>query len=59
LVLTIPAIARLVSPIPLLGTTLSTADPFVLATACATAFVAFTGAIASIVRGSAPLEAAQ
>ena len=59
LVLTIPAIARLVSPVQLLGTTWSTANRLMLATECATAVVAFTAAIASIVRGSAPLEAAQ
>jgi hypothetical protein len=59
LVLTIPAIARVVSPVQLLGTTWSTAARFMLATWCATALVVFTAAIAFIVRGSAPLEAAQ
>ena len=59
LVLTIPAIARLISPVQLLGTTWSTGSRLMLATDCATAVVAFTAAIISIVRGSAPLEAAQ
>jgi len=59
LVLTIPAIARLVSPVQLLGTTWSTTNRVMLATGCATAVVAITAAIASIVRGSTPLEAAQ
>jgi hypothetical protein len=59
LVLTIPAMARLVSPVQLLGTTWSNANGWMLAAGCATAVVAFTAAIASIVRGSAPLEAAQ
>jgi hypothetical protein len=59
LVLTIPAIARVLSPVQLLGTTWSTVDRFMLATVCATAVMAFTAATASIVRGSAPLEAAQ
>jgi hypothetical protein len=59
LVLTIPGIARLVSPVQLLGTTWSTANRLMLATDCATAVVAFAAAVASIVRGSAPLEAAQ
>jgi hypothetical protein len=59
LVLTIPAIARVVSPVQLLGTTWATAERFVLAAVCTTAVVAFGAAIASVVRGSAPLEAAQ
>ena len=59
LVLTIPAIARVVSPVQLLGTTWATADRFMLATLCTTAIVAFGAATAAIVRGSAPLEAAQ
>ena len=59
LVLTIPAIARVVSPVQLLGTTWATADRFMLATVCTTAIVAFGAATASVVRGSAPLEAAQ
>ena len=59
LVLTIPAIARLVSPVQLIGTTWSNVSGLMLAAGCATAIVAFTAAIASIVRGSAPLEAAQ
>jgi len=59
LVLTIPAIARVVSPVQLLGTTWATADRFMLTTVCTTAIVAFAAATASVVRGSAPLEAAQ
>jgi hypothetical protein len=59
LMLTIPTFARLVSPVQLLGTTWATANPLMLAIGCATAVVAFSAAIASIVRGSAPLEAAQ
>ena len=59
LVLTIPAIARVVSPVQLLGTTSSTANRFMLAVACGSAAVAFAAAITSIVRGSEPLEAAQ
>jgi hypothetical protein len=59
LVLTIPAIAHLFSPVQLLGTTWSTTNRLMLAVGCATAVVAFTAAIVSIVRGSAPLEAAQ
>jgi hypothetical protein len=59
LVLTIPAIARVVSPVHLLGTTWSTANRLMLALGCATAVVTFTAALVSIVRGSAPLEAAQ
>jgi hypothetical protein len=59
LMLTIPAFARLVSPVQLLGTTWATANRLLLAIGCATAVVAFSAAIASIVRGSAPLEAAQ
>jgi hypothetical protein len=59
LVLTIPAIARVVSPVQLLGTTWATADRFVLTTVCTTTIVAFGAAITSVVRGSAPLEAAQ
>ena len=58
LVLTIPAIAHLVSPAQLLGTTWSTTHRLMLTTACA-AVAAFTAAIASIVRRSTPLEAAQ
>ena len=58
LVLTIPAIAHLVSPVQLLGTTWSTAHRLMLATGCA-AVAAFTAAIVSIARGSTPLEAAQ
>ena len=59
LVLTIPALARMVSPVQLLGTSWSNANGFLLATASATVLMAFTAAIAFIVRGSAPLEAAQ
>jgi hypothetical protein len=59
LVLTIPAIARVVSPVQLLGTAWSTGHRIELVIVCATAVVAAGGAIASIVRGSAPLEAAQ
>jgi hypothetical protein len=59
LVLTIPAIARVVSPVQLLGTRWSATNQWMLAAECATALVAFTAAIVSIVRGSAPLEAAQ
>jgi hypothetical protein len=59
LVLTIPAIGRLVSPVQLLGTTWSHANGLMLVSGCVTAGMAFTAAIASIVRGSAPLEAAQ
>ena len=59
LVLTIPALARVVSPVQLLGTTWATADRFMLTTVCTTAIVAFAAATASVVRGSAPLEAAQ
>jgi len=59
LVLTIPAIARVASPVQLLGTTWGTANRMMLATGCATAFLCLTAAIASIVRGPAPLEAAQ
>lgn len=58
LVLTIPAIAQLISPVQLLGTTWSSAHRLVLAIGC-TALGALTVAIASIVRGSTPLEAAQ
>jgi hypothetical protein len=59
LVLTIPAIARVVSPVQLLGTTWATANRLMLAIGFATALVCFTAGLASIVRGSAPLEAAQ
>jgi hypothetical protein len=59
LVLTIPAIARVVSPVQLLGTRWCAVDPFMLATVCATAVIAFGAAIAWIVHGSAPLEATQ
>jgi hypothetical protein len=59
LVLTIPAIARLVSPVQLLGATWASGDRRLLVSGCATAVVMFTVATASIVRGSAPLEAAQ
>ena len=59
LVLTIPAIARVLSPVQLLGTKWSTADPVTLAMVCVTAVIAFGAAIVSIVRGSASLEAAQ
>ena len=59
LMLTIPAIARLVSPVQLLGTTWSSADRLMATIGCATAVVVFTVATVSIVRGSAPLEAAQ
>ncbi len=59
LVLTIPAVARVVSPVQLLGTTWATVDRFVLVAVSATAFSVFGAATVSIVRGSAPLEAAQ
>jgi len=59
LVLTIPAIARVASPVRLLGATWATADRFILAALCTTAIIAFGAATASVVRGSAPLEAAQ
>jgi len=59
LVLTIPAIAHIVSPVQLLGTTWSTADRFVLVTGCAVPLATFAAAIAAIVRGSVPLEASQ
>jgi hypothetical protein len=59
LVLTIPAVAGVVSPVQLLGTPWSNANRFMLATGCLIAVVAFAAAIVSIVRGSAPLEAAQ
>jgi hypothetical protein len=59
LVLTIPSIARVVSPVQLLGTTWASANRLTLAIGFATALVCFTAGLASIVRGSAPLEAAQ
>jgi hypothetical protein len=59
LVLTIPSIARVASPVQLVGTTWSTGDRFMLVTVCASALIAFGAAMVSIVRGSAPLEAAQ
>ena len=59
LVLTIPSIARVASPVQLVGTTWSTGNRFMLITVCATSLIAFGAAMASIVRGSAPLEAAQ
>jgi hypothetical protein len=59
LVLTIPSIARVASPVQLVGTTWSTGDRIMLVTVCATALIAFGAAMVSIVRGSAPLEAAQ
>jgi hypothetical protein len=59
LVLTIPSIARVVSPVQLLGTTWASANRLMLAIGFATALVCFTAGLASIVRGSAPLEAAQ
>jgi hypothetical protein len=59
LVLTIPSIARVASPVPLLGATWATADRFMLAALCTTAIIAFGAAMTSVVRGSAPLEAAQ
>jgi hypothetical protein len=59
LVLTIPPIARAVSPVQLLGTTWSAVDRFMLAAVSATALFGFGAAIVSIVRGSTPLEAAQ
>lgn len=59
LALTIPSVARTVSPVQLLGTTWATVDRFMLATVCATAVCAFGVAIVSIVYGSTPLEAAQ
>jgi hypothetical protein len=58
LVLTIPTIERLVSPVQLLGMRWAATNQLMLAVGCA-AVVAFTAAIAAIVRGSAPLEAAQ
>jgi hypothetical protein len=59
LVLTIPSIARVASPVPLLGATWATADRFMLAALCTTAIIAFGAATTSVVRGSAPLGAAQ
>jgi len=59
LVLTIPAISQVVSPVQLLGATWSTADRLTLATICATALLAFGAAMVSIVWGPTPLEAAQ
>lgn len=59
LVLTIPAIAHIVSPVQLVGTTWSTADRFVLVIGCGVAVATFAAAIAAIVRGSVPLEASQ
>jgi hypothetical protein len=59
LVLTTPSIARAVSPVQLVGTLWSTVDRFMLVTVCVTAAIAFGAAMVSIVRGSAPLEAAQ
>lgn len=59
LVLTIPTIGRVLSPVQLLGTRWSTTDHFMLATVCATVVIAFGAAVVAIVRGSAPLEAAQ
>ena len=59
LVLTIPALARVLSPVRLLGTSWSTADHVMLVTSCATSVIVFGAAMASVVRGLAPLEAAQ
>jgi hypothetical protein len=57
--MTIPAVARVVSPVQLLGMTAGTPGRTTLIAASMVALVAFAAAVASIVRGSAPLEATQ
>jgi hypothetical protein len=59
LVMTIPAISRVISPVQLLGASWTAADPLTFVTACVVVLAAFAMAIASVVRGQAPLEAAQ
>jgi hypothetical protein len=59
LVITIPSIARVASPVQLLGMTTRTPGVMVLSIASAASLVCFAAAVISIVRGAAPLEAAQ
>jgi hypothetical protein len=58
LVTTIPGVARVISPVRVLGASWAT-DRVVLVTVCCTTVVVFVAAMASIVRGAVPLEAAQ
>jgi hypothetical protein len=59
LVMTIPVIARAVSPVRLLGAPWSSSSGVAVGSACAAAIIGFAVAVAYIVRGSTPLEAAQ
>ena len=59
LVMTIPVIARVVSPLQLLGAPWTPLTRVVVGTSCATAIIGFAVGIAYIVRGATPLEAAQ
>jgi hypothetical protein len=59
LIMTIPAIARAVSPLQLLGTPWAPPTRVVVGTSCATAILGFVVGVAYIVRGATPLEAAQ
>ena len=58
-VMTSPAISRVISPVQLLGASWTAADCLMFVPACVVVLAAFAVAIAWVVRGQAPLEAAQ
>ncbi len=59
LVMTIPPVARLVSPLRLLGMTAAGSDHFVLASTFAGALIPFVTGLVCIIRDATPLEASQ
>ena len=59
LVMSIPATARAFSPVQLLAAPWSSSTRVVVGVTCAAAVIGFAVAVAYIVRGSTPLEAAQ
>jgi len=59
LVMSIPVIARTFSPVQLLGAPWCSSARVVVGAGCAAAIIGFAAAVAYIVRGSTPLEAAQ
>jgi hypothetical protein len=59
LVMTIPPVARWVSPLHLLGATASESASFAILTAAAAATIPFAAGLVGIVRAATPLEASQ
>lgn len=59
LLMTIPPLASVVSPVHLLGRTTATPDGVALSVGCTAALISLTAGVASIVRGTVPLEASQ